>query len=242
MDAVQSENTQRKGSNRSQSTSTTDAEMYRRLSGAIADNRLPPGAKLTEENLAQFFNVSRARIRELLRDLSRERLVEIKPNRGAFVASPSIEETRQIYQARRVIEGAMIGPLIERITPGQLKELRDKITEEKEAWDRDDRPHAIRCSREFHLKLVQFGGNEILTEMMQTVISRASLAAALYSERHNPGCHCQDHFEIVDAINRGDVAMSEKLLLDHLQQIEDRMRLTEDPEQVSIEDALRYTE
>jgi DNA-binding GntR family transcriptional regulator len=230
-----------KTSSRAAKPSTTDAEIRRRLTLAIADNRLPPGTKLGEENLAAFFRVSRSRIREILRDLARERLVTILPNRGAFVATPSVDETRQIYQARRVIEGAIIGPVIERITPAQLEELRAKVAEEEEAWTRDDRLQAIRCSREFHLRLAQFGGNQILSDTLETILSRGSLAAALYGERHNPGCMCHDHFVIVDALQSGNVAEAERLMSDHLKQVENRMRLEEDPEEVSIEDALRDT-
>jgi DNA-binding GntR family transcriptional regulator len=219
----------------------TDAEMYQRLSGAIADNRLPPGAKLGEGNLAKFFNVSRARVRELLRDLARERLVTILPNRGAFVATPTVEETRQIYEARRAIESAMIAPMIKRITPRQLDALHAKVVEEEQSWARDDRPHAIRCAREFHRSLVQLGGNDILSAALDSILSRGSLATVLYGERHNPGCMCSDHFAIIDAIRSGDVAATERLMLDHLQQIEDRMLLKETPDKVSIEDALRDT-
>ncbi len=219
-----------------------DCEIYDRLSGAIADNRLPPGAKLGEVNLAEFFNVSRARIRELLRDLAREQLVTIQPFRGAFVATPTVEEARQIYEARRIIETAMIGPMIKRITPAQLEELHTLVVEEKEFWAKDDRPHAIRRSREFHLRLVQLGGNDILFTSLNSILSRGTLATVLYGERNDPGCLCHDHFDIIDAIRNGDVAATEKLMLEHLQHMEDRMRLNETPTEVSIEDALRDTQ
>lgn len=241
MDTIRQDTGDRTSPGRTPKGGNTDAEMYRRLSGAIADNRLPPGAKLGEENLAKFFNVSRARVRELLRDLAREQLVTILPNRGAFVAAPTVEETRQIYQARRIIEGAMIGPMIKRATPAQLDELHAKVVEEETAWAQDDRPHAIRCSREFHLRLVEYGGNDILLATLNSILSRSSLATVLYGERHNPGCMCDDHFAIIEAIRSGDVPATERLMLNHLQQIEDRMRLNEEPEEVSIEDALRDT-
>lgn len=218
-----------------------DCEIYERLSGAIADNRLPPGAKLGEANLAEFFSVSRARIRELLRDLARERLVTIQPNRGAFVAAPTVEEARQIYEARRIIEAAMIGPMIKRITPLQLEELRTLVTEEEEFWAKDDRPQAIRRSREFHLRLVQLGGNDILFTSLNSILSRGSLATVLYGERNDPGCLCQDHFKLIDSIRSGDVTATERLMLDHLQELENRMSLNETPTEVSIEDALRNT-
>lgn len=219
-----------------------EIEIYQRIQAAIADNRLPPGTKLGEENLAKFLKVSRARIREVLRDLSRERLVTILPNRGAFVATPTIDDTRQIYQARRIIEGALIRRVTERITNNQIEELEAKVSDEKHAWARDDREQAIRYSREFHLRLVELGGNEILSDTMRSTLSLSSLAAALYGERHNPGCMCQDHADILEAIRRRNGAEAEKLMTNHLQQVEDRMRLLEDPVEVSIEDALSYTQ
>lgn len=213
--------------------------LYRRLSGAIAENRLPPGMKLGEESLADFFNVSRSRIREVLRDLARARLVTIQPNRGAFVAKPSIEETRQICQARRIIEGAMIFLVVEQITETQIDELHAKIVEEEQAWAHDDPQHAVRCSLEFHLRLVQFGGNQVISNTLESILWRGSLAAGIYGARHNPGCLCADHFAIVSALRARDAQHAHTLLIDHLDQIENRMRLKKRPAIVSIEDALR---
>lgn len=219
-----------------------EAEIYRRLAGAIADNRLPPGSKLGEENLAKFFNVSRARIRDVLRDLAREKLATIQPNRGAYVASPSVEDALQISQARRIIEGSLIANAVAHINTKQLAELGEIVSAEAQAWERDDRPFAIRKSREFHIRLAQLGGNMILAETLETVISRWSLASELYGERRHPGCLCQDHTAILDAISQGDGAKAEQELIEHLNRVEDRMHLQDQPEEVSIEDALRDTE
>lgn len=216
----------------------SDRDIYRRLSGAIAENRLPPGTKLGEENLTEFFKVSRSRIREVLRDLARARLVTILPNRGAFVAKPSIEETRQICQARRIIESAMISIVIEQITEKQIAELHAKIVEEEQAWARDDPQHAVRCSLEFHLCLVQFGGNQVMSNTLESILWRGSLAAGIYGAQHNPGCLCSDHFAILDAVRMRDAPRAQSLLVEHLDQIENRMRLKKQPGIVSIEKAL----
>src|SRR5262252_8793169 len=78
---------------------------------AVLDHRLPPGTKLKEVALAEIFGVTRAVIRKALGRLAHMRLVELRPNRGAVVASPSVDEARDLFAARRAIEGAIVSSL-----------------------------------------------------------------------------------------------------------------------------------
>ena len=76
--------------------------IYERLMAAIFEHRLPPGTKLGEESLAAIFGVSRARIRRVLPRLAHDGVVHLEPNRGAFVAKPTVQEARDVFEARRV--------------------------------------------------------------------------------------------------------------------------------------------
>lgn len=90
--------------------------VYEILMNAVSEHRLKPGTKLTEEKLATIFKVSRTVIRETLQQMAFERVVNIIPNRGAFIASPSIAEAKEFFQARRYVEVPLLENICRRIT------------------------------------------------------------------------------------------------------------------------------
>lgn len=101
------------------------------LTRAIVEHRLRPGTKLAEQKLADHFGVSRTLVRQALFQLSRHRLIRMEPQRGAFVASPSVEEARQVFAVRRMLEAEMTRAFIRQVTPAQLKALREHLAREK---------------------------------------------------------------------------------------------------------------
>ncbi len=78
----------------------TNQDIYERIYAAISERRLQPGTKLSEERLATVFHVSRTRIREVLFRLSQELIVDLHPNRGAFIASPTQADMQDVFQVR----------------------------------------------------------------------------------------------------------------------------------------------
>ena len=83
-------------------------EVYERIYTAIVEHRLHPGTKLVEERLAEIFGTSRARIREVLARMAHEQIVELIPQRGAYVARPTIEQAMHVFEARRLIAPAVL--------------------------------------------------------------------------------------------------------------------------------------
>ena len=79
-----------------------------RIRTAILEHRLAPGAKLTEAQLCDVFGVKRGPIRQALALLATDRLVDLEPNRGAFVASPSLQQVHEVFEMRRIIELAVV--------------------------------------------------------------------------------------------------------------------------------------
>ena len=78
------------------------------ITTAIVERRLMPGTKLAEQKIADIFKVSRTLVRQALNQLSRDKLVTLEPARGARVAEPSVEEARQVFEVRQMLETAMI--------------------------------------------------------------------------------------------------------------------------------------
>lgn len=126
--------------------------LYREVRRAIAERRLVPGIKLTEDSLASLFNVSRARVRKVLLILARERIVKQEPDRGAFVRRPSVIEPRNILDARRLVEGYMVREAAKFATPQQIAGLRAILVEEGKARLAGEVAPMMRLSGEFHLK------------------------------------------------------------------------------------------
>ena len=101
----------------------SDDEIHQRFIEAIIDQRLLPGTKLVEDKLGQAFGVSRTRVRQVLIRLAQEQVVTLEPNKGATVAQPSIEDAREVFEARALVEAVLVGRFIERATPADLQAL-----------------------------------------------------------------------------------------------------------------------
>ena len=100
--------------------------IYERIWMAIVDRSLPPGTKLTEDRLGELFGVSRTRIRQVLFQLAYEGVVTLEPNRGAFVAQPSVRDAREVFEARRVIECSVVARALHTLSPASIKRLRER--------------------------------------------------------------------------------------------------------------------
>lgn len=116
---------------------TANDDIYEKIYIAILEHRLHPGTKLGEERLAKIFNVSRARVREVLTRLAHEQIIDLYPQRGAFVAKPSPEQAIDVFDARRLIEPAMLRRLIATLTPDKVARPRRHQELELDALRRD---------------------------------------------------------------------------------------------------------
>ena len=163
----------------SSTQATSTDQIVLALTGAIVEHRLQPGAKLAEQKLADHFGVSRTIVRQALNQLSREHLVVLEPARGASVAMPSIEEARQVFEVRAMIESAMVRQLCAQITDIQIAQLRAHLRNEQEAVRRTDVPGRTRLLADFHVLLARLLGNEVLAQLLADLLSRSSLISLM---------------------------------------------------------------
>ena len=195
------------------------------ITAAIAERRLMPGTKLAEQKLADIFRVSRTLVRQALNQLSRDRLVLLRPARGATVAAPSVSEARQVFEARQLIEGAMIRQLARRITPQQIAELRAHLQAEREGIQRTDISGRTQLLADFHIVQARLLGNEVLAQLLRDLLTRSSLIALMYQSTHSAETSYAEHVAIVDALERGDARAAVRLTLKHLGSVERNLRL-----------------
>src|SRR5262245_2915142 len=196
-----------------------------RILGAIWEHRLRPGTKLVEERLASVFAVSRTKIRLALAKLSNDGILTTEPNRGTFVSSPTIEQARQVFDARRLVEPALLRGLCGSLRREQLTRLRKNIAMEADARERGDRPATIRLSGEFHVLIAEIAQNEYVSKYMRELCSLTCLVIALYDAPGTPACPDHEHAAIVDALEARDADKACALMTEHLDHVENTLRL-----------------
>ena len=204
---------------------TTTRLIVESITTAIVERRLMPGTKLAEQQIADIFKVSRTLVRQALNQLSRDRLVTLEPARGAFVAQPSVEEARQVFEVRKLIETSMVRQLCASATPAQLATLRAHLRAEAEVLARTDVTGRTRLLADFHVVLARLLGNEVLAQLLADLLSRCSLIALMYQSAHSAEHSAEEHVAIVDAIERRDARAAARLMDSHLSNVERNLQL-----------------
>jgi len=198
--------------------------VHRTLSQTLLAGRLSPGSQLVEMRLADIFGVSRERVRKVLHRLGHERLLDVVPNRGCFVSNPTLAQAREIYEARRVIEGGIAASLSGRLTEEQLTALADHGRAEHDAMHAGDRALSIRLSGEFHILLASFTGSPFVMRELQELVSRTSMLVAFFEPATSSECALEEHEDITRALRSGDPGRAFKAMHVHLSLIETRLK------------------
>jgi len=197
--------------------------IHQTIAATLLAGRLAPGAQLVEMRLAALFGVSRERIRKVLQRLGHERLLELIPNRGAFVASPNLDQAREIYEARRIVEGGIAGRLAGRLTAAQARALEQHGEREHVALAQGDRALSIRLSGEFHVLLAEATSSPFVVRELQELVSRTSMLVAFFEPAAASECACEEHEEILAAVTAGDAGRAIRAMHAHLSLIETRL-------------------
>jgi DNA-binding GntR family transcriptional regulator len=200
--------------------SSTTHFIVESLTRAIVEHRLQPGTKLAEQRLADHFGVSRTLVRQALFQLTQKRLIRMEPARGAFVAAPTVEEARQVFAVRRMLEAEMTRAFVREVTPVKIRALREHIAQEKAAVDGDDTEGGVELLGDFHVRMAELTGNEVLAQMLRDLVSRSSLITLMY-QRAGAARHSQEeHVELVRALAARDETRAVRLMDEHLTHVE----------------------
>ncbi|NMM87346.1 GntR family transcriptional regulator [Rhodococcus sp. SRB_17] len=209
--------------------SSTTSSIVEALTRAIVDHRLHPGAKLAEQKLADHFGVSRTLVRQALFQLAQNRLITLEPARGAFVAKPSVAEARQVFSVRRMLEAEMTRAFVRSITPAKIRALRAHVASEKAALDRADVGQRTELLGDFHVRMAELMGNDVLAQLLGDLISRCELITLVYQSttaaEHSHG----EHGQIVDALAARDEERAVQLMQAHLLHVEEGLAFDREP-------------
>lgn len=206
-------------------------EIYQRIHEAVLDHRLQPGTKLKEVALAEVFGANRNVVRKVLTRLAYNKLVALRPNHGATVANPSVDESRDLFAARRAVEAAIAENVARSIVPTELKSLRAIVASEQEAYRRGEMRKGLKLSLKFHQMLAAIAGNGVLAEFLDQMIARTPLVVLAYKSRgEETTCSIDEHTVIIDAIASGNPARAAAAMTAHLENLEGQLDLSDDAE------------
>lgn len=198
---------------------TATERVYAALYAAILEQRVVPGMRLREEELAAGFEVSRTVVRQALQRLAQDRLVELQHNKGAQVIVPTRELVAQVFDARRVIECEVARRLGGRLTPARRTEMHTLVLQEAAADARGDRPAAIALSGRLHRSLAVWSDNPIFVRVLDELLPTTTLLMAMYTSGQRPACVAHRHIELLDAFDRSGPAAAAEMKR-HLNEIE----------------------
>ena len=203
--------------------------VYERIREAILDHRLSPRTKLKEVALAELFGVTRSAVRHAFARLHAMKLIELRPNRGAIVASPSIAESRDLFAARRTIEGAIVDKLAREVSTQQVKELRKMVQREDHAYRHGEMREGLKLSVDFHRVIATMAGNTVFAEVLDQMVSRTPLVVAAYRDAtRTNACANREHADLVDAIAAHDADAAVRIMKCHLCSLESQLNFADD--------------
>ncbi|MCG2592736.1 GntR family transcriptional regulator [Ramlibacter sp. XY19] len=192
-------------------------QVAQRLRQMLVEGRIAPGAKLNERELAELLNVSRTPLREGIKMLAAEGLVELLPNRGAIAVSLSEADVLNTFEVMAGLE-AQAGELAaERITPAELAEIQAMQFEMMAAYTRGDLSAYYAINSRIHTAISAAAKNPVLTTVYKQVNARLQ---ALRFRSNQDGEKwkraVKEHEKMVEALSAHDGAAMREVLLTHL--------------------------
>jgi DNA-binding GntR family transcriptional regulator len=218
--------------------SISPPEISARIVEAVMAQKLAPGSRLGEQQLAMLFDCSRTIVREALTRLAARGIVTVSARRGWFVIEPSHDEAREAFEARRVIESGLIRSA-GRIDKKALAALKAHLKREKAALKDNDIGTRSYLLGDFHVCLAECLGNSLLADTLRDFTARTTLIAMLYQSSHDAAQSCEDHVRIVAALERGDTAGAEALMAEHIGTVQSALRVQSNSDPLAqLRDAL----
>ena len=204
---------------------TSSAQVASILRQAIITGELKLGTRLRETELSHSLNISRSPIREAFRMLESEGLVQISPNKGAFVTQLSEKDLKDIYELRKLLEVHAIRIACSRVTQEDLEELKAVIKEMERSLELKDYIGYLKSSHEFHECFIKKCENERLFNLFRVLrnsILAIQIFAYSYPERSSDSL--EEHRKILSALLKRNPDKAEEYLNKHLEYGYERAR------------------
>jgi DNA-binding GntR family transcriptional regulator len=187
------------------------------LREAILDGRLPPGERLIEQRLALQWSISRAPLREAIRQIASEGLVSFSPHRGASVAEISQGELEELFAVRAMMEAFAARLAAQRATAAHIARLRTLVGQMEETFRARDLAGFYVAGLDFHNVLVEAAGNDVLSRMYDQIKRQfRRYQAAMPRLPHLQQDSIEEHRSILEAVERADANKAAILSEQHI--------------------------
>ncbi len=190
---------------------------YEVLKKAIITGEIPAGERIVETDYADRLHISRTPLREALRKLERDGLVEYVMRRGVVVRAFTIEDVKEIYTIRNALEMLTLPSIIENATTEDIASLREKLSEMDRLQEKDDVDALSPLAREFHAQLTSISGQKRILRVIESqdeYIRRFS-AMSIRQENRRSAAHAEHH-KLVDYVEARDLEKFTELMQHHI--------------------------
>lgn len=196
---------------------------------AILAGDLPPGDRVLEAQVATSLGVSRAPVREALRQLEQEGLIEFYPHRGAIVVGLPEDEIDVIYQLRATIEAEAISRVCATATPEDIERLEESLAEIKSVRRARDMTKIAEADLHFHRTLVELSGFRLLLRVWSSLDGLVRARTYLAMSNRAPGrdflvkSGVVSHAALIEAIRSGNQKRAAKAAREHVMEAADKL-------------------
>jgi len=190
---------------RSRKVESVGGQVLEYIRDAILSGRLAAGTRIDQHAIADELGVSIIPVRESLRQLEAEGLIEKRPYRGAFVSTLSLTELMDIYVTREALEELAARIAVQRMTPEALANLDSLLAEMENATALGDRSALFDLNGAFHFTLYTASQNTILCQLIESLWERSTVYRRRFTFMPERAAQAlAEHREILDACHRGD--------------------------------------
>lgn len=192
-------------------------EIYQNLRNMILDFDLPPGSRITEQELADQFKVSRTPIREALQHLATEGYLEIRPKQGCFIPPVDIEAIAEHYDVRVALEAMIVELACEHMSDDALQKLAAFWNPANHGQMHDYAEHISLVEESFHMQLAAGSGNRVLTDYLKDVNDRIRIIRRLgFPDETSVVETCQEHYDICQLLLKRKAKAAREAMIKHI--------------------------
>lgn len=194
---------------------TAHEQILAAIRQAILSGELAGGTRLVQADLAAKFGVSNTPVREAMRQLATEGLIQLDSFRGAVVHTPTLDEVREVYEARLLLEPVVMRKTVERITPAEIEKAREL---QQQMTTVDDVGTWAVLNRQFHGLLMDAARSPKLATIVGWLedAATAQVALSIKADLSRMADGDDEHVQILDAVEKGDADLVEELVRRHL--------------------------
>ena len=201
-------------------------QIFNRIRDDILSGNYAPGEELKEATLGKQLGVSRTPVREALRQLDLEGLVEIAPNRGAKVIGISRKDVEDIYHMRARLEGLAARKAAEQIKEEELAELEEVILLSEFHVKKPESKQMVRLDGRFHEIMYRASGSRMLEHVLTDFLHYVKMARShSVKTEHRAQESVKEHKRILEAIRQRDGDLAEQLANEHIQHVIENLDL-----------------